>query len=111
MLNDVLLTNRIKKSIVIIVFQNAQVSVHQGTTKYIARKKNLLIQSGDFTVIYECYVKHDSKYARYFTKAISKHCTNLNTSKSGPFCVYDEMVLWQLHYMCQTTTHCKYTLV
>ena len=111
MLKNLLPTNKIKKLIVVIIFKGNLVSVHQGTTKYIGRKKNKLLQHKAYDVMYECYVKHDSNYSSNFVKAIAEHCVNLNTSKSGPYRVLHKSVLNKLHAMCYATTHCKHTLV
>ncbi|AQQ80291.1 ORF24 [Betabaculovirus altermyunipunctae] len=111
MLNEVLPMNRVRKSIVIIVFRGSRVAIYQGSTKYIARKKNLLLHKQAFSVMYECYVNHKSQYTRYFTEAIAGHCVNLNTSKSGPYHIFDPFVLGEIRYMCEKTSHCKHTLV
>ncbi|ACH69373.1 hypothetical protein D1Q00_gp022 [Trichoplusia ni granulovirus LBIV-12] len=111
MLENLLPTNKVNKAIVIIIFKDSFVSVYQGTTKYIARKKNMLLKQKAYNVMYECYVKRDSAYSSYFAKAIAEHCVNLNTSKSGPYRVLHKSILTQLHALCHATSHCKYTLV
>ncbi|AAF05138.1 ORF24 [Xestia c-nigrum granulovirus] len=111
MIEDLLPSNRINKSIVIIIFKGPLVSIYQGSTKYIARKKNMLSKKQAYTVMYESYVKRDSNYSSHFAKAIAGHCINLNTSKAGPYRVIDKSILIQLHAMCHATAHCKHTLV
>lgn len=111
MLEDLLPTNKINKLIVIIIFKGSLVSIYQGTTKYIARKKNTLLKKQAYSVMYECYVKRDSNFSSYFAKAIAEHCINMNTSKSGPYRVLHKSILTQLHDLCRATAHCKHTLV
>lgn len=109
MLDEVLMVNKIKKSIVLVAFNCNTLVVHQGSTKYIARKKNKLYKLGIYSIIYECYVKHDSEYTRHLINTISDHCINLSTSKSGPYQVLDDCVLFQFHHLFQLTSHCIYT--
>ncbi|AJK91681.1 ORF020 [Spodoptera frugiperda granulovirus] len=106
MLGDVLVVNRIKKSIVVVAFDGNTLSIYQGSNKYIARKKNKLYKLGTYSVMYECYVKQKSDYIRHLISIISDHCINLSTSKSGPYQVLDDCVLIELHHMFRLTSHC-----